>query len=518
MIELSHLSDRLQHDPTVVVAFCRIEERNFLLAPEDLQRDSAVVHAICEAYPFAIRFMPPCNARSELESSVPFIVRLAKENPHNVTKEFFTGLPTFVREDREVSLAVASNSAHPLRLKPVHQRWSGCVDFWCDVLRRAESNLDFCVERNIPEDMWDNPKILNTILRHPKIDDMGDCGRSTSRHLFEALLRRVCDRESLRECVWYAKAVERCWDPNRWRQIPKALWDDKEQCLELLSWIPSLYGCLSNRLKSDPDVVAALMAANPKKYRWWGKLLELIPFEVQLQNPALVLRVVQRYRDLRNADVYISDWVLSSDAVAPDLWRDRENALALFRCGVHAPKNGLEQFATDREMWLEVAQVSNGFLFESECPASLRSDPQFMHQAVRANPEICLRCLTGDPPADLDLILAACATSLNFADKVVYRVQCDYSFDGQNLYPELKVYLCREVRDRASRYLSFSFFLSLQPSLHSPLGLLNQGPDTAQAYRSLLANYAGVPVDDEQLTVELSGLKRLCVALARRGY
>ena len=45
-----------------------------------------------------------------------------------------------------------------------------------------------------------------------------------------------------------------------------------------------------------------------------------------------------------------------------------------------------------------------------------------------------------------------------------------------------------EVRERASRFLSFSFFLSLQPLVCSPLGLLNQGPDTAQAYRSLLAS------------------------------
>ena len=123
----------------------------------------------------------------------------------------------------------------------------------------------------------------------------------------------------------------------------------------------------------------------------------------------------------------------------------------------------------------------------------------------------------GDPQTDFDLILlAACATSLDFVETVVSRVEADDSND-ENLYPELKVYICREVRERASRYLSFSFLLSFQPLVRSPLGLLNQGPDTAHAYRGLLASYVGAPSDDEQRAAELSVLKRLCVALARSG-
>lgn len=50
-----------------------------------------------------------------------------------------------------------------------------------------------------------------------------------------------------------------------------------------------------------------------------------------------------------------------------------------------------------------------------------------------------------------------------------------------------------------------------------PLSLLNQGPETAQVYPDLLAAYVGVPSSDEELATELSGLKRLSVALARRG-
>ena len=289
--------------------------------------------------------------------------------------------------------------------------------------------------------------------------------------------------------------------------------------VELLSWLPSLYGCLPNRLKSDPDVVAGLLAANPKKYLGWGKLLGRIPVEVQLQHPDLVLRVLKGYEDCGLGRYFDTVYHLSENALVPDLWRNRDVVLALFRCEMsNVPEGVVEHFENDRELWVDVARIEawNHSAFKKYCPASLRSDPQFMHQAVRANPEICLRCLTGDPPADLDLILAACATSQDFVEIFAYRVEQCFCFDKM-FYPELKVYLCREVRDRASRYLSFSFFLSLQPSLHSPLGLLNQGPDTAQAYRSLLANYAGVPSDDKQLGEELIGLKRLSVALARRG-
>ena len=46
---------------------------------------------------------------------------------------------------------------------------------------------------------------------------------------------------------------------------------------------------------------------------------------------------------------------------------------------------------------------------------------------------------------------------------------------------------------------------------------MNQGPETAQVYRTLLASYVGVPSCDAELVTELTGLKRLSVALARRG-
>ena len=532
LLDLSHLSDRLQHDPAVVTAFCRLDGKNFTVAPEKLQHDSVVVYAICDALPSAIVRVPPCPARSELESSVPFVVRLLKETVQvDLPQSYFMGLPPFILESREVSLAAAT-APHP---SLVHRRWKKCVHFWCDAIRRVESDLGQCYGQ-IPLKMRHNPRILNAVVRHPDIDDLSFSQEFLSRSLFEALLRRVSDRESLRECVRYAKAVNNCWDPNLWHQIPQALWEDKELCGELLSWHPSLYGCLPNRRKSDPDVLAALLVANPENYPGWATLLGLIPFEVQLQNPDLVLRVLKGFADCTLALKFTSSWHVNRNELASDLWRNREVVLALFRCGMlcyasllRPPVGVMEHFENDQELWLEVARLPFRSLFKTRCPASLRSDPQFMLRAVRANHQICLPCLTGDPPADFELILAASAASLEFVETVVSRVEATSSLDfgeayasrdpdyEKKLYPALKVYLCREVRERAARYLSFSSFLSLQPSVGHPLGILNQAPATAQAHRSLLASYAGVPVDDEKRAEELSRLKCFCVALARRG-
>lgn len=87
LLDLSHLSDCLQHDPAVVAAFCRLDGTNYSLRPhgrsfllrtlKGLQRHRAVVHAACEALPSAVASVPRClPARFELESSVPFIVQL----------------------------------------------------------------------------------------------------------------------------------------------------------------------------------------------------------------------------------------------------------------------------------------------------------------------------------------------------------------------------------------------------------------------------------------------------------
>lgn len=54
------------------------------------------------------------------------------------------------------------------------------------------------------------------------------------------------------------------WNPILWRQIPQALWEDKELCLELLPWIPSLYGCLPDFLRSDHEVIEAILPAKPE--------------------------------------------------------------------------------------------------------------------------------------------------------------------------------------------------------------------------------------------------------------
>lgn len=104
------------------------------------------------------------------------------------------GLPAFIRINREVSLTAAT-VPHP---NLVHPQWEGCVDFWCDAVRRMTSQLGQRFE-HIPPDMWDNPAILNTLVRYPGADELYCDSR-----VYQALLRPDCDRETLRECVQYA--------------------------------------------------------------------------------------------------------------------------------------------------------------------------------------------------------------------------------------------------------------------------------------------------------------------------
>ena len=89
------------------------------------------------------------------------------------------------------------------------------------------------------------------------------------------------------------------------------------------------------------------------------------------------------------------------------------------------------------------------------------------------------------------------------------------------MYLKLRRRIPHGVRWRSTRYMPFVCLLqaieSAQGGENAPVGLLNQGPDTAQAYQSLLAGYAGLPLCDKEHTLELLGLKRLSVALARRG-
>lgn len=107
-------------------------------------------------------------------------------------------------------------------------------------------------------------------------------------------------------------------------QTLRALWDVKALCLELLTMMHALYGCLPDHLESDADVVAAFLATKPKYYCNWMAFLSLVPFEIHLQFPDLMLRILKECLDY--------DEVV--DMVAPDLWHNREVALALLRCCV----------------------------------------------------------------------------------------------------------------------------------------------------------------------------------------
>ena len=66
LLRLLDLSDRLQHDPAVVTAFCRFDAGTLALAPTTLRCDNVIVHAACKAHPIALAQAMPCIARRDL--------------------------------------------------------------------------------------------------------------------------------------------------------------------------------------------------------------------------------------------------------------------------------------------------------------------------------------------------------------------------------------------------------------------------------------------------------------------
>ena len=190
------------------------------------------------------------------------------------------------------------------------------LDFWCEAIRRTKVDLDLCFKQIPPELRMERP-ILDAFARHPLVCDLQFCLQRS--HLCRALLRRVSDRESLRECVRFAQADLNMWNPIYWEEIPQELWDDNALCLDLLAMLPILYGCLPDHLLYDADVVAALLAAKPEYHGDWAGLFFKIPIEIKLQRPDLVLRIL---KECRGSDEVAND-------LAPVLWRNREIALAI---------------------------------------------------------------------------------------------------------------------------------------------------------------------------------------------
>lgn len=277
----------------------------------------------------------------------------------------------------------------------------------------TELYLHSCYNQ-IPSKLQHAPLILDAVARHPLLCDLKFCYEP--RPLLEALFLRVSDRETLRECVRYAQTDKNAWQPQAWGRIPQALWNDKALCLELLAMLPPLYCCLPDHLQSDPDVVEALVVATPDYYCDWEALLFLVPAELQLQFPDLVLRILWECRG--------SDTV--ADALAPDLRLNPEVVLALLRCyHLAPPERPMPQFDSDEELWFRVATGDNRDVFDAYCPSKLRHDRIFLLRAVRAKPDRCLDYATDkDLQLDFDLILTACAMKAECAESVVDRFLC----------------------------------------------------------------------------------------------
>ena len=194
------------------------------------------------------------------------------------------------------------------------------------------------------------------MVQHPDFDNLCSDGHYhyTSRLLFESLLHRARNRQSLRECVQYATTKEVFCDPNLWRQVPQVPWKDKELCLELLPWIPSLYACLPHNLRTDRDVAAAILFAKPEIHIGFSWLVREIPFETQVEHPDLVLRVLIFYGSRCLRRTFRLPYRDNENVRAYDLWRNREEVLALRDCDVwhrhgRVAEEAMAGYVTDRD-------------------------------------------------------------------------------------------------------------------------------------------------------------------------
>ena len=143
-------------------------------------------------------------------------------------------------------------------------------------------------------------------------------------------------------------------DTDFWSPIPRALWEDKELDMELLSWIPTLYQCLPTRLQSDPDILMVMRTSKPTWFSLWSRVVEIIPVDVQLEHPELVAHLLTNCNQslqCKEAFCFSPDY-----RVPRDLWWNREVMSALLQLGVTPPDDVVQFYQSDRAVWLNLAK------------------------------------------------------------------------------------------------------------------------------------------------------------------
>lgn len=270
------------------------------------------------------------------------------------------------------------------------------------------------------------------------------------------------------------------------RYLPPDLCSDHEFMLEMSRECTEAFSVVDRNLASDRKFLELALGQN-------AAVLKFLPHEIQQLNRDLVVKAIKSLGKSRDKNDYMAVYYVEK-ALRPSFWMDYDFAMTWVMSGLGFPSNSLPDdviYAWMDDRGLCLANAVQNKSLQYVAPQFLQDIP-FMLEVVTHHPWLYLKA-QGAAKSDLVVMTTAFAGCPDLAGRVMSEIH----LKGQD--QEIHNYL-DYLRNKLDPYESFfecilGNMLSTQSleSTGSPLTLLNQGLETSNKYKILLAEYLDIP-------------------------
>ncbi|KAL7567731.1 hypothetical protein ACA910_012065 [Epithemia clementina (nom. ined.)] len=266
---------------------------------------------------------------------------------------------------------------------------------------------------------------------------------------------------------------------------PDEIFSDRNFMLAVCRDCPKVYALVDEALASDREFLEAALERN-------AAVLGLLPHDTQLRHKDLVFKTISNNLEQGQSAFLFECNIYQS--LHTSFWKNKKFARAWinadlgFPCRTMVAGSIVDAWLKDRELCLAYAIRRGSFYGIPRC----RGDIAFMLEIVDHHPSMFLDA-TGAAATDFTLMTAAFACSLEVTAQAFAKFYHQGRHDIIQTYPAF-------LRKRLSSFETFSStilatMLSTQSIevAGSNLSLLDQGMETSQSYKQILAEYLDIP-------------------------
>jgi Domain of unknown function (DUF4116) len=463
---LSRFSDGVRSDPAAVLAFVRKNGLCLKDASEALRQNEEIVREACKNHSSALRHCAPGPTKRRLGGDKSFMLDIFAGLRASLEREprLWKMLSPPLKHDRD--LVVAAQASKSLVFADLPEALTSDPDFWMDVIMR-DSSFWFA----LPEKYEDDPSFVRAIKTFESEELVFD--------VFDRFSFLTSDRD-----VWTTiidSSTCDAWLPDLIGDYaPEQIRLDKDLMACACTKAPAMLKILSSQLRQDREIVEATVEVS-------DDALPQFPKDLQCMYPDLVAKAITV---LSNHNIPVDECM---DCIAEDLWTNLDVTRTWLRAGGSIHDNFPESMLNSKEFGLLVAEYCGLHAFLQKVPLELRSDKEFIMEAVGKDSTMFLGA-AGDLNRDFEVAEAAFGGTTSQTQVLV---ETFVSVGRETPYFEFLRAVLNKSRHGLNAYDGFVKGLlcgmSVDAGARCNLRTLERGAETALAWKKLIAEYACVP-------------------------